>query len=107
MSPGSATEMKKPRIKPAIRTIQSLLLLATAVPVRLPKGVIPISTPNKNSVKPSINRREPSKKLISWAVLNGTSVKCNKSTIITIGRTEKTTPLILVAIKLKLSPLYL
>ena len=86
-------EIKNPSIKPATITIHSLFVLARVAPTRLPKGVIPMSTPIKKIDKPQIIKNAPSKNLIISGVARGVMVKFNINTIIVIGRIENNTSL--------------
>ncbi len=98
---GSAIEMKKPRIIPAIPIIQILLDFVITSPIRLPSGVIPISTPNKNIDNPMIIINVPKRNLITNGNPRGAIVKFNINTIIVIGNTAKITSLNLFVIKFK------
>lgn len=104
--PGSAIDIKKPNTNPAIKTIFMLLDFAKEVPVKSPKGVTPISTPNKKIVKPNTIRTEPSKNLIISILSKGQIVKFNTKTKILIGKTEKNTSLNLEIITFKKSPFH-
>lgn len=88
---GSAIEIKNPKVIPANATIQILFDLAIEFPIKLPMGVIPISTPNKNIDSPKIIRNAPIKNRIIIGVSRGAIVKLSIRTIIDIGMTDKDT----------------
>ncbi|OPY60549.1 MAG: hypothetical protein A4E56_02616 [Pelotomaculum sp. PtaU1.Bin065] len=90
---GSAMEIKKPRMSPAIPTIHILLVFVRAAPIRLPMGVIPLSTPTKKIDNPIIMSKAPRRNLINWGVSRLVRVKCNTKTITVMGRTENITSL--------------
>lgn len=92
--PGSAIEIKKPKIKPETVSIHNLLVLVRLDPIRLPSGVIPISTPIRKIVNPKITKIAPIRNLMVRGVPRGTRVKFNISTIIVIGRTDDETSFI-------------
>lgn len=105
INPGSAIEIKKPKINPATRTTHILFVFASDIPVKSPNGVIPISTPNKKIVKPTITKTVPIKNLIINEVSIGDIVKLSNTTNIVIGNTEKNTSFNFDNIISKLSPL--
>jgi hypothetical protein len=89
--PGSAIEMKKPRINPETATIHNLLVLARLDPRRLPRGVTPISTPIRNIANPRITNIVPIRNLIISEGASGETVKFNINTMIVIGSTDDNT----------------
>jgi hypothetical protein len=95
---GSAMEMKKPRNNPDKATTQILLLFAMLAPIKLPIGVIPISTPNKKTVNPIITNTVPMMNLQNNGISSGVSVKFSINTMAAIGITDKSTSLNLVKI---------
>ena len=104
---GSATDIKKPKKNPAAITNQSILVFARAFPICAPMGVMPISTPIKKIVRPGKSNTEPVIKRIRTGVSRGESVKCNKSTNITIGSTEGKTSLNFSFITFNVAPAFL
>ncbi len=87
ISAGSAIEIKKPRRNPHSSTTGRLLVFTKEEPVKLPMGVMPISTPNKNKVNPMITKIDPIKKRIIKENPSGTKVKFKPKTIKKIGIT--------------------
>lgn len=92
-NPGSAIEMKKPRIKPETATIHNLFVLVRLDPRRFPRGVTPISTPIRKTANPKIINSVPIRNLIISEGARGEMVKFNISTIKVIGSTEDKTSL--------------
>lgn len=92
--PGSAIDIKKPKISPAMMSIHNDLLFARVFPVKPPKGTIPMSTPSKKRVNPTTTNKLPIKNRMNNTVGNGTINKCKKVTKISIGITELLTSLI-------------
>ena len=88
---GSAIEIKNPSITPATTTIQTLLDLVRLEPIRLPIGVMPISTPNKNIDKPITIKNAPRINLIRMGVSRGVTMKCSIKTMTVIGSTDDRT----------------
>ena len=74
-------------MRPPKRTMDSLLVFTSEDPVRLPMGVIPISTPKRKSERPMIIRTEPTRNLAISAVPSGTRVKFRTKTTATMGTT--------------------
>ena len=84
---GSATEIKKPSMRPATATIKTLFVFAILEPMLTPIGVMPLSTPIKKSVNPKIIKAAPIRNLMINGVAIGTMVKFNIRTMIVIGKT--------------------
>jgi hypothetical protein len=80
--------MKKPSSSPAIITMRILFDFTIAVPIVLPIGVIPESTPKRKIVSPMIMATDPMINLKNVVVSSGTKVKFNIITRIVIGNTE-------------------
>lgn len=91
INPGSAIEIKKPRINPAAITIHSLFVLARVDPITLPRGVTPMSTPIKKKDNPKIIKNAPIRNLMISGASRGVSVTLNINTMIVIGRIENIT----------------
>ena len=63
-------------------------------PIEFPKGVIPMSMPNKNIDNPIIIKNAPIRKRIIIGVSSGAIVKLSNRTIMVIGITDRETSLI-------------
>lgn len=85
--PGSAIDIKKPKMNPATKTITNLLVFVNEDPVWLPSGVIPRSTPTRNKDNPIMTNIDPIINRIKKGVDNGTKVKFKITTIRVIGTT--------------------
>ncbi|ABS40583.1 hypothetical protein CBF_3019 [Clostridium botulinum F str. 230613] len=84
---GSAIEIINPSIKPEITIFHILFVFAMIDPIKLPIGVIPISTPSKKIDNPIIIRPAPMRNLEINVMLRGVKVKFSINTITIIGRT--------------------
>jgi hypothetical protein len=83
-------EMKKPRTSPPKRTTGSLLVMTREEPVRLPMGVIPMSTPRRNRERPIMIKTAPTRKRAMSENPSGTKVKFSTKTTAAIGITVLT-----------------
>ena len=85
--------MKNPSTRPATATIQSLLVFAMKVPMKLPIGLIPILTPKRNADSPTTIKKEPITNLNIRNQLNETNRKLSTRTSTVMGRTANSTSL--------------
>ena len=85
---GSAMVTAKPSIKLTMRISGRLRVLVSAVPMRLPMGVMEASAPREKSPMPTITKSVPIKKQSSRSVPTGAMVRHNSSTMTTIGSTD-------------------